>query len=282
MSTPTSALLLYRDQNEREHEYPLVEDRAITIGRGEDSDISLPWDHSVSSIHAQALPLGSHWLISDEGVSRNGTFVNGERLSGRRRLRHGDTIRVGRTLLSFTDHRGRRGDTTSADAMDSMGIVTLLFSDVVGSTELMGEIGDDRADDVRRELFDAARTVADEHGGRMVKTLGDGVMLAFPSALEAVATAAALHETTTETVALRIGLNAGEAISVDDDYFGTSVVVAKRLCDYAKPGQTLVSAVVQALVGSRGSFQFIPRGPLPLKGLDQPVYAFEVWPPPAD
>src|SRR5437899_1921664 len=64
--------------------------RPMTIGRADAADLSLGWDPSVSSLHAEAYPLGEHWLIGDEGISRNGTFVNGERLRGRRRLHHGD------------------------------------------------------------------------------------------------------------------------------------------------------------------------------------------------
>ena len=282
------ALLLYRDANGGERSCPLTHDRTVTIGRGQGVDVSLPWDRSVSSIHAEAVPLGNHWLISDEGLSRNGTFVNDERIVGRRRLRHGDAIRVGRTVLSFTDPSGRRGNTTHADQMHSMGIVTVLFTDVVGSTELMDRLGDDAADQLRREHFESAQAIAGAHGGRMVKTLGDGVMLAFPSALEAIASAAALQQLSTGAagrggsgaVALRVGLNAGEAISMDDDYFGTSVVVAKRLCDLAAPGQTLVSAIVSSLVGSRGGFRFKSLGPVLLKGIAQPVDAFELVPSP--
>ena len=273
-----SAFLLYRDDDGAEKSCPLPYDRSVTIGRGDGVDLSLSWDRSVSAIHAEATPLGKHWLLSDEGFSRNGTFVNGERISSRRRLRHGDVIRIGQTVLAFNEPVARRGDTTNADPLDSMGIVTLLFTDVVGSTELMDRIGDDTADDLRREHFDAVRAIAGEHGGRVVKTLGDGVMLAFPSAVEAITSAAAMHEAGPKKLSIRLGLNAGEAISTEDDYFGTSVVVAKRLCDHAAPGQTLVSAIVRALVGSRGGFGFVPLGPLSLKGLEEPVYAFELAP----
>jgi len=284
-----SALLLYRDASGGERSCPLTRGRPVTIGRGQGVDLSLPWDRSVSSIHAEAVPLGDHWLISDEGISRNGTFVNDERIAGRRRLRHGDAIRVGRTVLSFIDPSGRRGATTHADHMQSMGIVTVLFTDVVGSTELMDRLGDDAVDQLQREHFESAQAIAGAHGGRMVKTLGDGVMLAFPSALEAIASAAELQRSSTAAggrgggagaIALRVGLNAGEAISVEDDYFGTPVVVAKRLCDLAAPGQTLVAAVVPSLVGSRGGFRFRSVGPLALKGIAEPVDAFELLPSP--
>lgn len=109
-------------------------------------------------------------------------------------------------------------------------------------------------------------------------------MLAFPSALGAVACAVTMQqqivadndEADGETMGLRIGLNAGKAINAEDDYFGTPVVVAKRLCDWAEPGQTLLSDVVRALVGSRGDYRFTTLGPLSLKGIADPVSVYEL------
>ena len=75
----------------------------VTIGRADGADVCLSWDPSVSSVHAEVAAVAGHWLISDEGLSRNGTFVNTERLSGRRRLRHGDVLRIGRTAIAFND-----------------------------------------------------------------------------------------------------------------------------------------------------------------------------------
>jgi FHA domain len=72
-----------------------------TIGRGEQSDVSLPWDAYVSSVHAEIRQIAGEWTVSDEGLSRNGTFLNGERLSGRQRLRDGDSIRIGKTVIVY-------------------------------------------------------------------------------------------------------------------------------------------------------------------------------------
>jgi class 3 adenylate cyclase len=277
--------LLYSDDSGLQRSYTLEHNLPVTIGRGEEVDVSLSWDKSVSSVHAEAIRLGAQWLIRDEGISRNGTFVNSERVSGRRRLRHGDVIRVGHTSLAFNEPGGeRRGATTIIDAMSTMGTVTLLFTDLVGSTELMDRLGDDAADRLRREHFATLREAAREHGGRVVKSLGDGLMLAFPSALGAVACAVTMQQRIVacddkadgETMGLRIGLNAGEVISTEDDYFGTPVVVAKRLCDRAEPGQTLLSDVVRALVGSRGDYRFTTLGPLSLKGITDPVRVLEL------
>jgi pSer/pThr/pTyr-binding forkhead associated (FHA) protein len=72
-----------------------------TIGRRTSSDVALPWDGEVSRLHAELLRMGDDWVVSDEGLSHNGTFVNGERVRGRRRLREGDVISVGDTLIAF-------------------------------------------------------------------------------------------------------------------------------------------------------------------------------------
>ena len=141
-----------------------------------------------------------------------------------------------------------------------------------------------RGDRILREHLAALRKAAGEHGGREVKSLGDGLMLAFASALGGVRCAIDMQRQIAtrdervhrESIGLRVGLNAGEAIIVEDDYFGMSVVVAKRLCDSATPGQVLVSDVVRSLVGSREDVRFIEVGALELKGLEDRVPAFEL------
>jgi pSer/pThr/pTyr-binding forkhead associated (FHA) protein len=77
----------------------------LTIGRGLGSDLHLPWDNQVSGLHAQLEHVGSDWVLVDDGLSRNGTYVNGERLIARHRLRDGDVILVGSTTLSFRADR---------------------------------------------------------------------------------------------------------------------------------------------------------------------------------
>jgi DNA-binding CsgD family transcriptional regulator len=80
---------------------PLDESERLTIGRGEHNELVLGWDPEVSRTHAQLERVGGDWTLVDDGLSRNGTFVNGERVSGRRRLADGDVLRVGRTTLVF-------------------------------------------------------------------------------------------------------------------------------------------------------------------------------------
>ena len=94
--------LLYRDGEDRQIivELPGGRDR-VTIGRRASSDVPLPWDPEVSRLHAELERIGSDWVVCDEGLSHNGTFVNNERLQGRRRLRGGDVLALGRTTIAF-------------------------------------------------------------------------------------------------------------------------------------------------------------------------------------
>jgi DNA-binding CsgD family transcriptional regulator len=84
-----------------------LEGRTCTIGRRASCDLPLLWDAQVSRLHAELVRMGSDWVLCDEGLSRNGTFVNGERLRGRRRLREGDVVAVGGTRMEFCTDAGR-------------------------------------------------------------------------------------------------------------------------------------------------------------------------------
>ena len=173
-------------------------------------------------------------------------------------------------------------------AVAPSGTVTLLFTGIVASTELRVRLGDDEAERVRRAHFDVMREAVRAHEGREVKTMGDGFMVAFSSALRAIECAISMQEGVhhanasleeSERLELRVGLDAGEVTHEEGDYFGTPVVVAKRLCDLSEGGQILVSDLVRGLVGSRGGLAFGSKGELAARGLD-PVSAWEVpWEP---
>ncbi|MET0513128.1 MAG: AAA family ATPase [Thermoleophilaceae bacterium] len=158
-------------------------------------------------------------------------------------------------------------------------VLTILFTDMVGSTALLSTLGDDAADELRREHFSVLRSAITAHKGREVKNVGDGLMVAFSSAREAVACAAAMQMAASAQsggLELRVGIDAGEPIHENGDLFGTPVVVARRLCDSAAGGQVLVSDVVRMLSGRRLSVPLEELGPMQLKGLDEPVVAHAV------
>jgi pSer/pThr/pTyr-binding forkhead associated (FHA) protein len=75
--------------------------RRVAIGRSAGADVALVWDTEVSRLHVELERLGDEWTAADDGLSRNGSFVNGQRISGRHRLRDGDVLRVGRTQIAF-------------------------------------------------------------------------------------------------------------------------------------------------------------------------------------
>ncbi|WP_345343937.1 FHA domain-containing protein [Rhodococcus olei] len=84
----------------------------VTVGRSTESELSLPGDDEVSRLHAVLEYVGGHWTIVDDGLSRNGTFVNGDRITGRRRLRPGDSVRVGGTAMTYQEFGGVADDAT--------------------------------------------------------------------------------------------------------------------------------------------------------------------------
>jgi class 3 adenylate cyclase/tetratricopeptide (TPR) repeat protein len=160
-------------------------------------------------------------------------------------------------------------------------LVTVLFTDLAGSTELLSRAGDEDAQRIFRAHHTLLAETGAAHGGAEVKWLGDGLMAAFVSAADALRCAIAMQQATRrpvcgERLAIRVGLNAGEAFRDEADYFGTPVVVARRLCDRAQPGQIVCSELVAGLLAGRAGFAFAPLGLLELKGVPQPVGALEV------
>src|SRR3954468_13989184 len=74
--------------------------RRVTIGRGPSNDVALGWDTEVSRLHAELERLAGEWTVVDDGLSRNGTWLNGQRIGGRQRLRDGDVVQVGQTVIA--------------------------------------------------------------------------------------------------------------------------------------------------------------------------------------
>ncbi len=161
--------------------------------------------------------------------------------------------------------------------------MTVLFTDLVGSTAMRSRLGDDMADALRREHDELLARVVSEHRGHVVKGLGDGIMAVFHAPSEGVAAAVAINQAIArrnrkakEPLTLRMGLSVGEVRVEGDDVFGTPVVEASRLCGKAADDQILVSVYVKALAGSRSTFSYRELGELELKGLTEPLVTHEV------
>lgn len=152
--------------------------------------------------------------------------------------------------------------------------MTLLFTDLAGSSALLQRLGDDAGEELRRQHFAALREALAGAGGEEVKNLGDGLMAVFESAAAAARCAIAMQRAIEAhgraagaPLGVRVGLHVGEPARDEGDYFGAAVVVAKRLCDAASPGQILVSDLVRGLVAPKSGFVFTSVGDVPLKGM---------------
>jgi FHA domain/Bacterial regulatory proteins, luxR family len=106
--------LLYRDAGGGQHIHTLEDTatRKIRVGRAQSADVLLAWDEKVSGVHAEFELIGGDWAVVDDGLSRNGTFVNGHRVHGRQRLEDGDMLRFGRTVVLFRQPFGDTADAT--------------------------------------------------------------------------------------------------------------------------------------------------------------------------
>jgi class 3 adenylate cyclase len=165
---------------------------------------------------------------------------------------------------------------------------TVLFTDLVGSTELRGRLGEEAADELRRTHDHLLAHAVEAHHGQVVKGLGDGIMATFAGAADAVGAAVAIQQAvdrlnrsgkSPEPIAVRVGLSAGDVGFDGDDVHGTPVIEASRLCGAASGGRILISDVVRLLAGLADD-QLIDQGPLDLKGLERAVQACEVcWEP---
>ncbi len=171
---------------------------------------------------------------------------------------------------------------------------TILFTDLVGSTELSQSLSPGDADQVRRAHFATLRKAIASSEGTEVKNLGDGIMVAFPAASIGLSCAVAMQQAVDaqqprsgHTLGLRVGLSGGEVTKESgkdgDDYFGDPVIEAARLCARAEGGQILASQFVQVMAGRRSPHAFAPVGELELKGLAEPLETVEVgWEPLAE
>ena len=158
------------------------------------------------------------------------------------------------------------------------GIRTVMFTDIVGSTELTQRHGDDAAMAVLKVHDQIVRDALRELAGREIKHTGDGIMASFFSAVAAARCATRIHRALAQyeqekkgiPIKVRIGAAAGEPVEDHLDLFGTTVQLAARLCSHAQPEQSLVSNVVAELCIGKG-LAFQDLGEVSLKGFERPV-----------
>jgi len=184
---------------------------------------------------------------------------------------------------------------------DQRGTVTILFTDIEGSTALAQRLGDKAYHTLLAEHNRILREQVVRHGGHEVKSMGDGFMVAFASAARALSCAVGIQKafaaynagvgaglappegaasgaptTDAEPIRVRIGLNTGESIEEAGDYFGTAVTLAARIAARAQGGQILVSEVVRTVGGSLAGVEFRDAGRKQLKGIKGRQRVYEV------
>lgn len=193
-----------------------------------------------------------------------------------------DMEAVIREIDAFLTDRPATEPPRTRTGFASGALQTILFTDVEGSTALTQRMGDERARNVMRAHEEIVRKELRDHSGAEIKTMGDGFMASFGSAIAAIACAIALqlrfaahNESASQPILIRVGMSAGEPIAEDDDLFGTAVIAAARIGAKAHGGEILVADVVRQLVAGKG-FSFADRGEVFLQGFDDPMRLHEV------
>ena len=293
------------------HRTPLALCVIADLEIGRDCNGLILLDAAISRRHLSLHPVDGDVFVSDLG-SLNGSTIDGLPLPERRQLSGGEVIRFGScTLALATSGSGNRRQTPqtmigrssdpkatdpkatsigllseavmglnlcpiSSSAGDA-GTVTIVFTDIEGSTQRAVELGDLRWHEVLAVHNQIMRGMLARHGGTETHSLGDGFMMCFRSARSALSfitdaqRALAAYETAHPLAGLRVraGLHTGEAVLGDDgDLFGQHVIMASRIADQAKGGEILVSSLVREIVEPRGDIVFGESRTIPLKGLN--------------
>lgn len=248
----------------------------LEIGR--DCDGIMISDPKVSRAHALLEPHADGLIVEDLS-SRNGTWVNGVRITSRAKVTAQDSLTVGDVaILVVTDHdpsRSRQAATIDprssiALVLDSWtrapssmprqaaavdGTITIMFSDIEGSTDLVHQFGDRRWMELLGRHNEIVRSCIASHGGTEVKTIGDGFMVTFPSAMSGLQCAAGIQASIVDEgdrnhwpIRVRLGLHTGEVLRAGGDVFGAHVNIAARVAAQAHGEEVLVSGLLHDLV----------------------------------
>jgi class 3 adenylate cyclase len=196
-------------------------------------------------------------------------FLSEERTPGSDERTNGQTASSGRV---------------ADDSQLPRGTLTILVTDMVGSTALAEQLGDTKWWEILQAHNTFVRAQVERRGGIEVKAQGDGFLVVFASARQAILAAvdiqqaAARHsaENPSQPVELRIGLHTGETVESDGDVFGQNVILAVRIADAAGPGDVLVSGLTHDLTAAAGDLRFTPGEEVALKGFSVPCRVHRV------
>ncbi len=162
------------------------------------------------------------------------------------------------------------------------GTITVLFTDIQDSTLLASMVGDERALEIMHDHNTIVRACVERNAGFEVKTRGDGFMVAFASARPAILCAVDIQRSMAQhnrerpdrDILVRIGVNAGDTLRHDEDFFGVAINLAARIAARARGGQILVSGLVRGLAGPVHGIQYVPRGRIEARGF---AYRFRLY-----
>ncbi|MFQ5417296.1 MAG: protein kinase [Myxococcota bacterium] len=229
----------------------------------------------------RALELSTQALLGAEGLGMK-TCVE-RALALKLRIQGAETSGVKRSVYVVAEAvESRRPDLAPHAAPD--GTVTLMFSDMQGFTAMTERLGDLKARDVIRDHNSIVRKNLAVHGGYEVELRGDGFLLAFQSARQALLCAIAMQqafaryseENVDEPIRIRIGIHTGEALRDADKFFGKTVILAARIAAQANGGQILVSSLLKQLTESVGDVRFGATREICLKGISEPQQVVDV------
>ena len=264
--------------------------RPIEIGR--DCDGVLLTDALLSRRHLRLSSVGGRVTLEDLG-STNGTLIDGVPVQRPTPLLPGQAATFGSCQLEVISGHDRKEPVddvrrTSIDIVAAAagadpapmvqtgsGTLTIVFSDIEGSTRRAEQLGDEAWMQLLSFHNRLVRRQVERAGGYEVKAQGDGFMLAFPSARSAILCSIEImralevhgRSRPNDALRVRIGMHTGEAIEEDGDLFGKPVVLAARIANQANGGEILVSSLVREIVESRGDLTFGASREVELKGL---------------
>ena len=188
-----------------------------------------------------------------------------------------DLVAVEAFLGRIGDPRARPGAAVSA--VDS-GLRAVMFTDIVGSTEMTARLGDSAALELVRAHDALVRRALEAYGGREIKHTGDGIMASFDNVANSVRAAAdiqrrfaAYNAEASETLSVRIGIDAGEPVEDHSDLFGSTVQLASRLCSEAEADGIIVSGFARELC-QEDAARFVALGERQLKGFTEKAQVF--------
>jgi class 3 adenylate cyclase len=228
---------------------------------------------ALPSIRAPTLVLRRR---DDEHMDRRHSVFVAEHIEGAQfeELEGRDAIPFGARVDDAVDLIGRFVTGRPPPAPPTRGLVTLLFTDIVDSTAILARVGDTRWRETLERHDAAATAVINGAGGRVIKSLGDGVFARFGSVPDAVAAGHALiKEAAGLGVAVRAGVHIGDCELVGDDFAGRTVHEAARIAARAGPGELLVADAAHGLLAG-SELRTTDTGFHALKGFEEP---YRLW-----